>query len=211
MFIIDGDLPWVKGDPLPQVMGLHCHDAYCVENLLLCEHALSTVLSQEVVLTEDDAKNRLQYQTWRESITKPLIELFAAFGPVHEHDPTVATVSQGVGGMCVKHRAPPITQLDPVKVRRARDRALSAAEAKSGPQATTTRYEQLLERISRMPDPLRAVSGKDYLLPLLDFYLQTFGCRVRRKSLRVRLASAGDMSRFTQLASALEAAARGLP
>lgn len=28
LFIIDGDLPWVKGEPSPKIVGLHCHDAY---------------------------------------------------------------------------------------------------------------------------------------------------------------------------------------
>lgn len=207
VFIVDGDLPWVKGDPLPQLTGLHCHDAYCVENLLLCERALSTIVSQEIATTEDDAQRQLAFWDWRESITAPLIELFAAFGTVHEYNPDVPTVGQGVGVMCVKHRSPPITKLDSSKVRGARDRALTAAEAVADVHTVVTRYKSLCARISGLPDPLRAISGKDYLLPLLDFRLQELGCRIRRKTLRFRLAGAGDMSRFAQLATALNLAA----
>jgi hypothetical protein len=176
---------------------------------LLCERAVSTVLSQEIVVTEDEATRRLGYQQWCESIVAPLVELFAAFATVHDYDPTVPTVSQGVGVMCVKHRAPATTELDTAKVRRARDRALSAAEANADKQTVATRYEGLLARIGSMPNPLRTVSGKDFLLPLLDFHLQSLGCRIRRKSLRVRLASSGDMDRFARLANVLSLAARG--
>lgn len=209
VFIIDGDLPWVKGESKLELVGLHRHEAYCVENLLLCERALSTVLSQEIVVTEVEATRRLGYQQWCNSILGPLVELFAAFATVHDFDPTVPTVSQGVGVMCVKHRAPTTTELDPVKVRRARDRALNAAEAGADTQTVAIHYQGLLARIRSMPNPLRTVSGKDFLLPLLDFHLQSLGCRIRRKSLRVRLASLGDMDRFASLANVLGLAARG--
>jgi hypothetical protein len=209
LFIIDGDLPLVKGEAVPSVVGLHCHDAYCVENLLLCEKAISLILSQEIVVSEEDASALLDYDRWRRSVITPLIELFAAFATVHDYDPTVATVAQGVGVMCFKHRTTKITKLDPAKVRRAKDRALAAAEAASDAAITAARYKGLLSRIKAMPDPLLAVSGKDFLIPLIDFHLQSLGCHVRRKSLRVRLASEGDMGRFSKLAAAVTGAARG--
>ena len=132
-----------------------------------------------------------------------------AYPPVHEYNPDVPTVGQGVGVMCVKHRSPSITKLDSSKVRGARDRALTAAEAVADVQTVAARYKSLCARITGLPDPLRAVSGKDYLLPLLDFRLQELGCRIKRKTLRFRLAYAGDMSRFAQLATALNLAASG--
>lgn len=211
VYIVDGDLAWVRGDPLPHVFGLHCHDAYCVENLLISESALSAILSQELVVTEDEARQRLEFGRWRGSVEDPLVELFAAFGALSVHDPTVETVSQGVGMMCIQRRSPTKTELDAAKVRAARDRALQAAEAKSNPHTVSTLYNVILSRIRRMPDPLRAVSGKDFLLPLIQFHLQTYGCRIKNRSLRFRLAGCGDVNRFRHLASALALAARGYP
>ena len=114
LFIIDGDLHWVKGEPKPAIVGLHRHEAYCIENLLLCERALSTIVSQEVVITEEEAHRRLAYDKWRHSITSPLAELFAAFATVHDCNSTVSTVSQGVGVMCV-NLSSKVTVLDPQK------------------------------------------------------------------------------------------------
>lgn len=208
LFIVDGDLPWVRGEHAPTVVGLHCHDAYCIENLLLCEKALSTLLSQEIVVTEDEARRRLGYQDWNQSIVAPLVELFAAFATVNHFDPTVATVSQGVAVMCVQNHSS-VTELDPVKVRRARDRSIALAEVAIDAPTVSAHYAGLLSRLTTMPNPLRAISGKDFLLPLIDFHLQSLGCRIRRKSLRVRLASTGDMERFSQLANSLRLAARG--
>lgn len=206
LFIIDGDLAWVKGESLARVPGVHRHEAYCIENLLICERAISTILAQEIVVTESDATKLLNFQQWRSAIIAPLAELFAAFATVNDFDPTVATVSQRVGNVCETRQT---VSLDPAKVRVCRDRALKAAEAKANVQVVTTRYNTLVSRIMTMHDPSRAISGKDYLLPLLGFHLQSFHCRIKTKSLRMRLASAGDKGRFSELADALLSTARG--
>ena len=36
LFIVDGDLEWVRGLPAPKIPYLHRHEAYCIENLLFC-------------------------------------------------------------------------------------------------------------------------------------------------------------------------------
>lgn len=208
LFIIDGDLPWVGGTPPPNIVGLHQHDAYCVENLLLCEKAITTLLSQETGKTELAAKEELSFQQWLGAIRAPLSELFAAFATLHEFDPQIKTVSQGVGVMCIKRRANKVTELDAQKVKSAQDNAIRSAKAASSPAKASQKYDSILLRIRALPESLLAVSGKDFLLPLLDFHLQSFGCRIKRRSLRMRLASAGDPTRFARLAAALEATAK---
>ncbi|HAZ13287.1 MAG TPA: hypothetical protein DCY86_10900 [Bdellovibrionales bacterium] len=209
LFIIDGDISWVKGEAIPSMVGLHCHDAYCVENLLLCEKALTLLLSQDTAITEDKAAERLAYVEWIQSIELHLIELFSAFATVHYFDQTVKTVAQGVGVMCIKHRSTGTTELDPSKVRAAKDQALKSAEKVATADAISEVYDRMLNRIKDLHNPLHAVSGKDFLIPLLDFHLQSFGCRIKRKALRIRLASAGDPMRFEALTDALNRAARG--
>lgn len=209
LYIIDGDFPWVRGDAPPNIVGLHQLEAYCVENLLVCEKAISLLVSQEIAITEQEAEAALGFGTWRTSVLEPLCELFAAFATAVEFDSTIPTVSQGVGVMCAQHRAPVRTELDRVKVQGARDRALLAAEAVADKDIVAARYATTLQRIYKIHDPLRAVSGKDFVLPLIDFHLQRLGCRIRRKSLRIRLASAGQMERFASLAEGLKYAARG--
>lgn len=209
LFIVDGDLSWVKGEPISNVLGLHCHEAYCIENLLLCEQALSTILSQERILTVEEAKMRLGYQQWRTSVAMPLLELFAAFATVHDFNPSVATVSIGVGVMCNPRSTKGFSKLDPAKVRIAKDAALTAAKASADARAVQVRYDGILSRITSLSDPLLTVSGKDFLLPLIEFHLQSLDCRIKKKSLRLRLATSGNRKRFSRLASALVHAARG--
>jgi len=208
LFIIDGDLDWVFGVPPPNVVGLHQHNAYCIENLLVCEKALCTILSQEAIVTEDEAIRLLDFKSWVRSVQNPLLELFSAFATVKALAPEEKTVAHGVGTMCTKQRGGD-TVLDVRKVTQAVDNALMASEAKAGKQKTTSMYQQTLARLQALTFPLHAVSGKDFLLPLLDFWLQSHGCRVKRKSLRMRLATSGDITRFAELHGAIHSAARG--
>lgn len=209
LFIVDGDLPWVRGEASPTIPGLHRHEAYCIENLLFCEKALGFIFSQEAVLTEVNAHATLDYATWRKSVSEPLLNLFAAFATLNHFDPTIPTVSKGVGALCTKTTHS--TALDALKVQQQISDALQNASAKtSTPTVANDFFSKVLNRIMSLKDPLNAVSGKDFLLPLVDFHLQALGCRIRRKSLRVRLAAAGDKMRFDSLAKSLEKAAAGL-
>ncbi|MDR3429002.1 DUF4435 domain-containing protein [Silvimonas sp.] len=207
LFIIDGDLYWVKGEPTPNVAGLHCHDAYCVENLLLCEQALSLVLSEELPATEADAQLQLAFSAWISGVQESLLELFAAFATVHTFDPTVPTVSNKVAMLCSKAKRGKYPRLDPTKVEKLKSECLAAAEKVADPTDVLKTYKQLLTRIKALPSPIHAISGKDFLLPLIDFRLQEFGCRIKRATLRVRLAKCGDKSRLNALATALRRAA----
>lgn len=208
LFVIDGDLEWVCGIEKPNIVGLHRHEAYCIENFLICEKALSYILSQEIVVTEIDAHKMLMFKDWVASVQEPLLNLFAAFATVKIFAPDEKTVSNGIGVLLTK-KSNKKTTLDENKVEIALSKALSVVESEIGKRKAQTTYNKILNRIKKLKNPLDAVSGKDYLLPLLDFRLQEFGCRIRRKSLRMRLATAGDLSRFLSLTNAICQAANG--
>ena len=100
-------------------------------------------------------------------------------------------------------------KLDSVKVAKAKENALRAAEAAVGNEISSEAYEFVYNRVKNLPCPLYAISGKDFLIPLIEFHLKSLGYQIKRKSLRMRLASAGDMTRFSPLANALKQAVKG--
>lgn len=209
IFLVDGDLDWVRGCSPPNVPGLYQHNAYCIENIILCKKALAFVLSQDVVLLEDEAEKILNFDAWINSIQQPLVTLFAAFGTAHEIAPSIPTVSIGVGVLCTANKKTKSASLDLTKVDCKSKSILSVVEGVGGKDLVEITYARILQRLQALPFPLHGVSGKDFLLPLVDFLLQSHGCRITRRSLRVRLAAAGDMSRFSSLHEALLNAARG--
>ena len=208
LFLIDGDLEWVRGLPAPNVLGIHRLDAYCIENLLFCEKALAQILSQDAVLTEEEAIKKLKLQSWISSIQDPLLELFSAFAVCHEFTPEIKTVSLGVGKLCTQPKKGP-PSLDYAKVARATTKAIKSAETKADKKSVQKTYRQILARLKSLKFPLHAVSGKDFLIPLVDFLLQSYGCRIKRKSLRMRMANSGNIYRFSELHIALTQAALG--
>jgi hypothetical protein len=209
LFIIDGDLEWVRGLPPPKIVGLHRHNAYCVENLLLCEKALAQILSQEAIIPEDDAINKIDLKGWITSIQDPLLELFAAYAIANEYAPEIQTVSKGVGNLCTTNRAKGFAFLDNRKVKNERTALIKVLEIKTGKSRIIEAYNCTLDRLKRLRFPLHAISGKDFLLPLISFLLNSHGCKIKRKSLRMRLAISGDINRFLELKNAIHSAASG--
>lgn len=209
LFVVDGDLHWVKDRSLAVGRAVHCHAAYCVENLLLCELALTTLVAQENAIVERDAAAQLQYSNWKIKVQQPLVELFAAFAVAHDLAPSIPTVSRGIGAVISAHPQTKIAALDLNKVVQLKQDIIDAVALLVERKKVEQRYQDILQSIATLKDPIAAISGKDFLLPLIGFHLNSLGCRVSRKSLRIRLASAGDARRFDGLAQALKAAAAG--
>ncbi|OAI21108.1 hypothetical protein A1355_02820 [Methylomonas koyamae] len=173
----------------------------------MCEKALSFVLSQEEGITEDQAKLRLNYNNWTNSVEQPLIELFAAFATSHKFIPSISTVAQGVEMMCIQQ--PTGKVLDKAKVEVAKNRALIASESIVGVEDTDSTYDEVLDRLKNLTSPLYGVSGKTFLLPLIAHHIKSLGHQIKQKALRMRLVSAGNMTRFDSLGNALRGVARG--
>ncbi|PPU47611.1 hypothetical protein XarbCFBP7697_18950 [Xanthomonas arboricola] len=187
LFLIDGDLEWVREQPAPVGRNLYRLDGYCIENFLICGDGALTIVMQDAALTEEAAKAALNIDDWMSKISQPLIQLFAAFGTASSFAPGHKTVSLGVGRMCSKEESGR-TVLDENKVGDHARQAIDAAKMMASEEEVENYRDRLIARAMQLDVPLKIVSGKDFLLPLLDFHLQSLGCRVRRSALRVRLA-----------------------
>ena len=208
LFIIDGDLDWVIGLPKPIEKGLHRHNAYCVENLLICTHAITNLVVQDAVLSEEDAAKAVKFTEWVKRVDKPLTDLFAAYVTARKLYPQLKTVSTGVGVMCTQRKKGTASMLDDIKVHNHVELTLAEVEKTAGKAKTRATFAAARQRIRSLPFPLDAVSGKDFLLPLLNFHLQSIGSTTTRRSLRVRLAGMCVESRLLDLKASVEMAAR---
>ena len=208
LFIIDGDLDWVIGLPKPIDKGLHRHNAYCVENLLVCSHAITSLVVQDAVLSDEDAAKAVKFTDWVARVEQPLTELFAAYATARELHPQLKTVSTGVGVMCTQRKKGAASMLDDIKVSSHVASTLTEVEKAAGKAKTRATFAAAMQRIRSLPFPLDAVSGKDFLLPLLNFHLQSVGTNTTRRSLRVRLAGMCVEGRLLDLKASVEKAAR---
>lgn len=208
LFIIDGDLDWVIGLPKPIEKGLHRHNAYCVENLLVCSYAITSLVVQDAVLSEEEAAKALNFSAWVNRVDQPLTDLFAAYATARKLHPQLKTVSTGVGVMCTQRTKGAASMLDDNKVGEHVAKTLAEVEKAAGKTKTRAVFGAARKRIRSLPFPLDAVSGKDFLLPLLNFHLQPIGSSPTRRSLRVRLAGMCADNRLADLKTSVELAAR---
>lgn len=198
LFLIDGDLEFVKELPKPSSSpALHRLDAYCIENFLICQQAILRILMEELDADVESARELASFTEWLSMIENSLTRLFAAFAVLHNVDPTKPTVSMGVGPLCKqvgKH-----TVLCEIKVQAKVNDILELAYQVDEKSRIDRLYEEMLSKIRSREHPHRSVSGKDFLLPLLIFKLQSINCKVSYKALRRRLSLSCDVDAFQQL------------
>lgn len=207
LYVIDGDFEWVQGVGAPEIAGVYRLNAYCIENFLIEESAAAQVLKEDLVIDEVHARTALNFGAWLRSISDPLVDLFAAWAVANAIVPTLPTTQTGVGRLLSLTSGH--SELDPTKASVARDEALAAAIAVVGKQQAMTMYQNIRDRAYALPRPVDIVSGKDFLMPLLDFAFRWHNCRVRRKALRHRLALALDVESLQDLADAIVLTAQG--
>jgi hypothetical protein len=210
LYLIDGDLEWVLGRPAPLAPGLYRLEAYCIENLIIDEKAAAALLVEECSMMEGDAIAKLEWSKWMTEITVPLVELFAAFAASYHWAPAYATVSRSIYALCNTPKSGGLPALDPIKVAALRDDALREAELHAKKEDVLALFDAVRGMAFSRGEPIQIVSGKDHLLPMLDCLLRKHGCKLQRRTLRLRLGLKCNRDRFISLFDAMERAAAGI-
>ena len=188
IYLMDADQDLILGRPAPQLNHLHRLNVYCVENLLLSEHAIVTIA------TECDS-NKPWHQMAIDLAFRNLIErsltvlspLFVIYAIVYELGLTIETVGFSVHRLLETPNNP--LSLSP-RLIGSRVRGLirqirslvSNAEYRRARTAATA-------GLRAGTDPSVFISGKDYLLPLIYLHVRNIaGLRDSPSGFRVRLA-----------------------
>lgn len=207
LFLIDGDFPWVRGEDPPSISRLYRLECYCVENLLLNQRLVCAVSAEELMCDPADAERALRYAQWRKG-AEVLIPLFARLAVLNQIAPEMVTTGAGYSKLviadgehnlprlCERKVAEKIAEVDALIIDRVgRDKAVDLVSEIEG-------------RISSLPEKLLVVSGKDFLLPLLYFFVKNAtGTRITMAQFRYRLASSSAYDDIPELRRALAVAA----
>ena len=145
----------------------------------------------------ETANNLISFTQWMSELENSLTALFAAFAVLNIFDPTKATVSIGAGPLCKQLGRHSVLCEDKVKTKI--NEVLGLAYQAGNREQVDLLYNTMLNRILSREYPHRSVSGKDFILPLLLFKLQSINCKITYKTLRRRLASSCDLSAFERL------------
>ena len=205
VFVIDGDFSWVRGEPPPALERLIRLNAYCVENILIADTAIHAICCEEGMCGEADAKAKFGLDSWLHAVGS-LIPVFERFAVLNQIDPGTPTVSIAFSAV-VEADSVGLPQLSKAKV----DSLIASLDSRIiaviGSKAAKERLEIIENRIAQLPRPLRVVSGKDLLLPLLFFHMKRIWKTGLTKSVfRYRLATKCRPIDLVELTAALQAA-----
>lgn len=201
LFLIDGDLHWLAGLSLPAARYLYIHPCYCIENYLFCERAMiQIVMENSGTMKESDAKFALDWKAVRSRLEEHLVPLFIEFAVAYAVCQDIKTVARGIGCLLRGSRKGAQPELDTDKIAAIREEV--KAEILKRIDIPTYEHKRLsiTERVRVLSDPLDAISGKDFLIPLQMFEAaRIVGQKNRRKSFVFRLARHCDLHKLDTL------------
>lgn len=203
LFLIDGDLDLFFGNREQGKINLFQHKAYCIENYLFCfEAARELVVDASGTILREAA---LTEQEWN-TVLNPLAQLkklFITFAAARSAYPELKTVSHGFASIITQKGRKQPPAIDDKKIEKLDQEITRICIDKIGSQAWSN-IRQNIENNSIGIPPIDGVSGKDFLLPLLDHFIRSKGCgNISTNSLMFKLAKYCSLNRLQELQKAL--------
>lgn len=204
LFLIDGDLDVFIKERVVGRRNLFQHTAYCVENYLICKNA-----ARELIVEASGTvlrKNAITDDEWNAALAplQRLKHLFITFAAAREAYPELKTVSHGFSAIITQkfRKRPP--EIDYVKIEQLNKSITCDCIAKVG-QAQWEEIRAKVEAQSAEVLPIDGVSGKDFILPILDHFVRSKGCNTSSTaSLMFKLAKYCSLDRLQNLKFSLQ-------
>lgn len=211
LFIIDGDLDLLCGEREEPHSRLFQHKMYCVENYLFCQKASSELIqNRSGKLLEDAALSLLDWERFSNDMQEALVELFKHYAVCWKLSPEVPTVSRSYHKMCKLVSKARGNIPCPDKVTQIIDEIKEIVFASHGKDKFYEVYHCVSEAISKLDNPLYAISGKDYLLKALRDYLDYKGASYPYDDgFKFQLARYCDIAPLNELGQAIIKTASG--
>lgn len=207
VYLIDADLDLAAGVDLPRMKRLYCHEVYHLENYFLCEEALIKVLQEENPrFTLEEVKACLNYPGFLSEIA-PLIDVFLLFGMTRILEPSLPTVSLGIGRFSVNSR------LDPAKVFGFCMSRLNELSVNHAEEQIRGCMEWVVHKLSERENKFDVVAAREFVFPLLKTWIISKGLKLpsSKESVFFRLCGSFAVERHPKLAAAICEAATSKP
>jgi hypothetical protein len=197
IYVVDGDLDLITDTNEKGLNYLYILDKYCVENYLLHEDSIVEIVHDFLVVKKSTIKKKLDFENWLKGLSFLLIDLFLHYAISKEVCPSVPTISLGVGNLCAPVKGVPALNAQKCN-QRIMDLQTEILKVITEEVYNEKIYALRNKWLSNVDTLLKIVSGKDYIIPLLEFRFQRLKSintiHMRRNSLRLRLAKLCDIS-----------------
>lgn len=199
IYIVDGDLYLLSGETEDlNLRGLYVLPRYCIENHLLCDLSLLSIMDEEDPTRSFDVlAGLLDFDGWVDANKNHLVELFIEYGVAKKIAPTVQTVAFGYRGLVSSNDG----LVDPVKVdMRIKDVKEQVIKI-SGQDLYDKTRQEISQNISFDKNHLLSlVSGKDLLMPLLLMRCKSIvDLKLKSIALKFRIANVCNLESVESL------------
>ncbi|MGL6126812.1 hypothetical protein, partial [Chryseobacterium artocarpi] len=177
LFIIDGDFYIINNNIEDQIndpsindfRGLFILPRYCIENFLLEEKAiLSVVHDDEPTKHLDEIESTINYDNWIVSNENLLIDLFILYSIIIKYKLGIQNIQYGVNKLCKDSTGIVCSLKTNAKIEEIKADIIKKTEEKNIHLNLEAEIEHRKQKISASDIKLLTfVSGKDYLIPLL--------------------------------------------
>lgn len=168
VYIIDGDLHLLRNSN-PNIPGLFILHEYCIENTLVCENAsVDFLVDEEPTKEYHEIKSELDFQKWLNHNEMLLVDLFICYAISMEMTPELPTVSLKVNDYLNGDTG----FVDESKVYAKIASRRSEVISRVGQVGYEERWGEIKEFIKENDKKHAFISGKDYLLPLLQMRMR---------------------------------------
>lgn len=168
VYIIDGDLHLLRNN-IPSLPGLFILHEYCIENTLVCENAsVDFLVDEEPTKEYHEIKSELAFQNWLNHNETLLIDLFICYAISMEMTPELPTVSLKVNDYVNDDTGFVDAKKVYAKIASRRSEIISRV----GQVDYDERWNEIKEFIKENETKHTFISGKDYLLPLLQMRMR---------------------------------------
>lgn len=209
LFLIDGDLDVLFGQREQGYTNLFQLKAYCIENYLFCcEAARELIVEGSGVVRREDALPLQEWEAYFEPMHPELKELFIIFAAARKAKSELKTVANGVASIITNSKGVG-PRFDINKLIALKDKISDECIERVG-QEEWASIVDVIRQFARDLNPVDVVSGKDFLIPLLTFFVRSkVEGSMTTESFMFKLAKYCSLQRLEDLNTALRSVMAG--
>ena len=172
IFIVDGDIDLIFDNNESRIENLFVLNAYCIENFIVDEKSATEILYINIATdSKKNVKKKLNFEKWLKYNSEALIDLFLHFSIKKEIGQSFFLCS--ANQFTKKHKKETILDIEAI------EKYKKTIKDEIIEELTEEKYNNILEKRRKKWEIsnetlMTIVSGKDYILPLLQFRIQKF-------------------------------------
>lgn len=197
LFVVDGDLYLLTGEPLQNKNGFFRFPFYCFENLLCFSDSILEILNEEDAINhQEHIIEKFNFNDWLIKNEEKLFSLFIEYGIVKTLKPQIQTVAYNVKELINDKYG----NLSDIKTQERISNLSVQIKDEFGEERYSMIRNEIIQRFnSSSCNKLDVVSGKDYIFPLFKLRARsTVKTSMSDLNFKLRLSCKVNLEKISQ-------------